>query len=148
MGLERLRPLQGARRRRKRVGRGIGSGNGKTAGRGHKGQKSRSGGNVRPGFEGGQMPLQRQLPKRGFTNIFRKRFAIVNMGQLSTLPAQTQVNTSLLEAKGFIKGKRDGVKVLGNGEVSVALTVEADSFSVSARRKIEAAGGQAVVSHS
>ncbi len=148
MGLERLRPPRGARRRRKRVGRGIGSGNGKTAGRGHKGQKSRSGGNVRPGFEGGQMPLQRRLPKRGFTNIFRKRFAIVNVGQLSTLPAQTQVDASLLETKGFIKGRRDGIKILGNGEVSVALTVEADSFSVSARRKIEAAGGQAVVSGS
>ncbi len=94
------------------------------------------------------MPLQRRLPKRGFTNIFRKRFAIVNVGQLSTLPAQTQVDASLLETKGFIKGRRDGIKILGNGEVSVALTVEADSFSVSARRKIEAAGGQAVVSGS
>jgi large subunit ribosomal protein L15 len=94
------------------------------------------------------MPLQRRVPKRGFTNIFRKHFAIVNVGRLSLLPPQSQVNAHLLEARGFIKGRRDGVKVLGKGELSVALTVEADAFSASARRKIEAAGGQAVVTRS
>lgn len=146
MGLEALRPPPRSRHRRKRVGRGIGSGHGKTAGRGHKGQKARSGGKIRPGFEGGQMPLQRRVPKRGFTNIFRKHFAIVNVGQLSLLPPQSQVNAQLLEARGLLKGRRDGVKVLGKGELSVALTVEADAFSASARQKIEAAGGKAVVS--
>lgn len=148
MGLETLRPPPRSRHRRKRVGRGIGSGHGKTAGRGHKGQKARSGGKIRPGFEGGQMPLQRRVPKRGFTNIFRKHFAIVNVGQLSLLPPQSQVNAQLLEARGLLKGRRDGVKVLGKGELSVALTVEADAFSASARQKIEAAGGKAVVTPS
>ncbi|MBI2880966.1 MAG: 50S ribosomal protein L15 [Candidatus Tectomicrobia bacterium] len=146
MGLEGLKPPKGARRESRRVGRGPGSGRGKTAGKGHKGQKARSGGHVQPWFEGGQMPLQRRIPKRGFTNLFKKNYAVVNVRDLARLPAGTRVDEALLRQMGLVKGRRDGVKVLGDGDLPVALTVEAHGFSESARSKIEAAGGRAVVS--
>ena len=145
MALENLRPPKGSRRNARRIGRGPGSGRGKTSGRGHKGQKSRSGSGVRPWFEGGQMPLQRRLPKRGFTNIFKKRYILVNVETLATLPANTRVNEKLLRELGLLNRRLDGVKILGRGELSVALTVEAEKFSESARSKIESAGGQVVV---
>ena len=145
MALENLRPPKGSRRNARRIGRGPGSGRGKTSGRGHKGQKSRSGSGVRSWFEGGQMPLQRRLPKRGFTNIFKKRYVLVNVETLAKLPANTRVNEKLLRELGLLNRRRDGVKILGRGELSVALTVEAEKFSESARSKIEAAGGQVVV---
>lgn len=146
MGLESLKPPKGAKKNARRIGRGPGSGRGKTSGKGHKGQKARSGGGVPPWFEGGQMPLQRRLPKRGFTNIFKKRYAVLNVSALSNLPANTRVNEELLREMGLIRRRVDGVKILGQGELNVALTVEANRFSESARSKIEAAGGQAVVS--
>ena len=146
MGLENLKPPKGAKKNARRIGRGPGSGRGKTAGKGHKGQKARSGGGVRPWFEGGQMPLQRRVPKRGFTNIFKKRYAILNVSALSNFPANTRVNEELLRTMGLVRRRVDGVKILGQGELNVALTVEANLFSESARSKIEAAGGQAVVS--
>ncbi len=145
MALENLRPPKGSRRNARRIGRGPGSGRGKTSGRGHKGQKSRSGSGVRSWFEGGQMPLQRRLPKRGFTNIFKKRYVLVNVETLAKLPANTRVNEKLLRELGLLNRRRDGVKILGRGKLSVALTVEAEKFSESARSKIEAAGGQVVV---
>ncbi|HJM42047.1 MAG: 50S ribosomal protein L15 [Nitrospinota bacterium] len=145
MGLENLKPPKGSKRNPRRVGRGPGSGRGKTAGRGHKGQKSRSGSGVRPWFEGGQMPLQRRLPKRGFTNIFKKRYVLVNVGTLAALPANTRVDEKLLRDLGLLNRRLDGVKILGRGELSVALTVEAEKFSETARSKIESAGGQVVV---
>ena len=142
MALENLRPPKGSRRNARRIGRGPGSGRGKTSGRGHKGQKSRSGSGVRPWFEGGQMPLQRRLPKRGFTNIFKKRYILVNVETLATLPANTRVNEKLLRELGLLNRRLDGVKILGRGELNVALTVEAEKFSKSARSKIESAGGE------
>ena len=145
MALENLRPPKGSRRNARRIGRGPGSGRGKTSGRGHKGQKSRSGSGVRPWFEGGQMPLQRRLPKRGFTNIFKKRYILVNVETLATLPANTRVNEKLLRELGLLNRRLDGVKILGRGELNVALTVEAEKFSKSARSKIESAGGEVVV---
>ncbi len=145
MALESLKPPKGARRKARRVGRGPGSGRGKTAGRGHKGQKARSGGSIHPWFEGGQMPLQRQLPKRGFTNIFKKRYTLVNVGALAGLPPDTRVNEAFLRERGLVNRRLDGVKILGQGDLKVALRVEADKFSESARSKIEAAGGQVVV---
>ncbi|MFQ5692973.1 MAG: 50S ribosomal protein L15 [Nitrospinota bacterium] len=145
MGLEDLKPPRGARRKTRRVGRGPGSGRGKTAGRGHKGQRARSGGGVPPWFEGGQMPLQRRIPKRGFTNIFKTRYTVVNVSALAELPAGTRVDEGVLREMGLVRRRLDGVKILGRGELSVALTVEAEKFSASARAKIEAAGGQAVV---
>lgn len=145
MGLENLKPPKGSKRNPRRIGRGPGSGRGKTAGRGHKGQKSRSGSGVRPWFEGGQMPLQRRLPKRGFTNIFKKRYVLVNVGTLAALPANTRVDEKLLRDLGLLNRRLDGVKILGRGELSVALTVEAEKFSETARSKIESAGGQVVV---
>ncbi len=145
MALENLRPPKGSRRNARRIGRGPGSGRGKTSGRGHKGQKSRSGSGVRPWFEGGQMPLQRRLPKRGFTNIFKKRYVLVNVETLATLPANTRVNEKLLRELGLLNRRLDGVKILGRGELNVALTVEAEKFSKSARSKIESAGGEVVV---
>jgi large subunit ribosomal protein L15 len=145
MALENLRPPKGSRRNARRIGRGPGSGRGKTSGRGHKGQKSRSGSGVRSWFEGGQMPLQRRLPKRGFTNIFKKRYVLVNVETLAKLPANTRVNEKLLRELGLLNRRLDGVKILGRGELSVALTVEAEKFSESARSKIESAGGQVVV---
>ncbi len=145
MALENLRPPKGSRRNARRIGRGPGSGRGKTSGRGHKGQKSRSGSGVRAWFEGGQMPLQRRLPKRGFTNIFKKRYVLVNVETLAKLPANTRVNEKLLRELGLLNRRLDGVKILGRGELTVALTVEAEKFSESARSKIESAGGQVVV---
>ena len=135
-------PRPGSRKVRKRVGRGAAAGWGKTAGKGTKGQKSRSGGSIPPGFEGGQMPLYRRLPKRGFKNPFRKHFAIVNLDALSDVSAGTVIDREWLQSNGLVPKKiQDGVKLLGQGEVSVALTVRVEKISESARRKIEAAGG-------
>ena len=135
----------GSKKAPKRIGRGHGSGQGKTAGKGHKGQKARSGGGVRPGFEGGQMPLQRRIPKRGFNNIFATKFAIVNVSDLEVFEAGAVVDTAALQEKGLVKKAYDGVKVLGNGNLSKAVTVKASAFSESAKSKIEAAGGKAEV---
>lgn len=135
----------GARRERKRVGRGLGSGLGKTAGKGHKGQKARAGASLRPGFEGGQMPLQRRLPKRGFTNIFRTEYATVNLERLGKFPAGSEVSPESLLATGTLRSLRDGVKILGGGELDRPLTVRAHAFSRTAREKIEAAGGKVEV---
>jgi len=143
MKLHELSPAKGSRSARKRVGRGPGSGLGKTAGRGHKGQKSRSGAKHRPGFEGGQMPLVRRVPKRGFTNIFRKEFTYVNVARLAQI-GESEITPELLVAKGVVRTGLP-VKVLGNGEVEQALTVSAHKFSAGARRKIEAAGGRCEV---
>ena len=138
-----LQPAEGAVKESKRLGRGIGSGLGKTSGKGHKGQWARSGGGVRPGFEGGQMPLIRRIPKRGFNNHFKKVYAIVNLDVLNTLEANTVVDYDFLYANGLIKLVKNarGLKVLGNGELTVALTVKADKFSASAKEAIEKAGG-------
>ncbi len=139
--LNTLKPAKGANRKSKRVGRGIGSGHGKTATRGYKGQKSRSGTSVRPGFEGGQMPLYRRLPKRGFTNIFRKEYTVVNLDSLAAFEAGTVVDLEALKAKGIVKNVKDGIKVLGDGDLKHALTVRANKFSKSAAEKIQKAGG-------
>ncbi|WP_282938069.1 50S ribosomal protein L15 [Paenibacillus sp. RC67] len=145
MKLHELSSAEGSRKTRKRVGRGIGSGMGKTATRGHKGQNSRSGGGVRPGFEGGQNPLYRRLPKRGFTNQFRKEFAIVNLTELNKFAAGTEVTPEVLLESGIVKNARDGIKILGNGEITVQLNVKANKFSQSAVEKIQAAGGKTEV---
>lgn len=145
MKLHELTPAPGSRQTRKRVGRGIGSGMGKTATRGHKGQWARSGGGVRPGFEGGQNPLYRRLPKRGFTNAFRKEYAIVNLGELNRFDAGTEVTPELLINSGIVKNPLAGIKVLGNGDLTVSLTVKANKFSQSAIEKIQAAGGKSEV---
>jgi large subunit ribosomal protein L15 len=142
MKLHELKPAAGARRARRRVGRGPGSGLGKTAGRGHKGQKSRSGYKLKRGFEGGQMPLHRRLPKRGFVNIFRKSFRTVNVDRLNDLESGSVVTPEVLQRAGLLRKGRDPVKVLGNGELKVALTVQAHKFTRSAAQKIEAAGGK------
>jgi large subunit ribosomal protein L15 len=142
MNLHELAPNPGSTKTRKRVGRGTGSGNGKTAGRGHKGQWARSGGGVRAGFEGGQMPLARRLPKRGFVNIFAKHYTTVNVGQLEVFEDGSVVDAEALRSKGLVGKVRDGVKVLGNGELTKKLTVVAEAFSDTARQKIEAAGGK------
>ncbi|PYZ95638.1 50S ribosomal protein L15 [Alteribacter lacisalsi] len=141
MKLHELKPSEGSRKVRNRVGRGIASGNGKTAGRGHKGQNARSGGGVRPGFEGGQMPIFRRLPKRGFTNPTRKEFAIVNLETLNRFEAGTEVTPELLIESGVVSSAKDGIKVLGNGKLENKLTVKAHKFSASAKEAIEAAGG-------
>jgi large subunit ribosomal protein L15 len=141
MKLHDLQPAEGSTKTRKRIGRGIGSGTGKTAGKGHKGQNARSGGGVRPGFEGGQNPLYRRLPKRGFTNIHRKEFSIVNLEQLNRFEDGTDVTVELLMENGLVKSLRDGVKILGNGELVKKLSVTAHVFSKSAAEKIKAAGG-------
>ena len=141
IALNKLKPVKGANRKTKRVGRGMGSGHGKTAARGYKGQLSRSGTSVRPGFEGGQMPLHRRLPKRGFTNIFRKEYAIVNLEQLSKFEAGAQVDPQVLKEKGIVKTLRSGLKILGGGKLESALKVRAHKFSKSAKEKIEKAGG-------
>jgi large subunit ribosomal protein L15 len=143
--LHEIQAPPGANKRTKRVGRGPGSGHGKTSTRGHKGQKARSGGGVRPGFEGGQMPLQRRLPKRGFTNIFKKEYAIVNIQDLNIFDDGTEVTIELLQDVGMIKGVKDGVKILGNGELEKQLTVKAHRFSKQAEEKISARGGKAEV---
>ena len=141
MKLNELKPVEGARHYKKRVGRGSGSGMGKTATRGHKGQNARSGGGVRPGFEGGQTPLFKRLPKRGFTNINRIDYAVINVEDLNCFEAGSVVETAALKAKGLINKEYEGVKVLGDGELNVALTVKAKKFSKSASEKISAAGG-------
>jgi large subunit ribosomal protein L15 len=143
--LSRLKPPEGAVRKKKRVGRGPGSNWGKTAGRGHKGQKSRSGGTIPPYFEGGQMPLYRRLPKRGFTNVWAKTIAWVNVHQLNRFDDGTIVDGALLKATGLVKGNPDGIKCLGNGELEKQLTVRLDAFSKSAKEKIEASKGTAEV---
>ncbi|MFZ5645222.1 MAG: 50S ribosomal protein L15 [Bacillota bacterium] len=141
-----LGPNPGARKKPNRKGQGIGSGNGKTAGRGHKGQNARSGGGVRPGFEGGQMPLQRRMPKRGFTNApFKKYIVTVNLEVLDRFDAGTVVTPETLLENKIIRKIGDGVKILGNGEITKALTVKAHAFSKSATEKIEASGGKAEV---
>ena len=140
-----LRPPRGATQRRKRIGQGMGSGHGKTATRGSKGQRSRTGARVRPGFEGGQMPLQRRLPKRGFTNIFRKHYAVVNLKDLAKLEPQEKITPDVLVQQGLVKRLGDGLKILGDGEVKSPLLVSAHAFSKSAREKIEKAGGKAEV---
>lgn len=145
MRLGELRAPRGARKRRKRVGRGPGSGHGKTACRGTKGQKARSGSGARPWFEGGQMPLQRRVPKRGFHNVFRKEYAIVNLRDLQEFEEETVITPELLKERGKIKKYLHGVKVLGTGELNLPLTVHAARFSKNAVKKIEAAGGKAVV---
>ncbi|WP_461201274.1 50S ribosomal protein L15 [Anoxybacillus sp. TBDG-1] len=141
MKLHELQPAPGSRKERNRVGRGIGSGNGKTSGKGHKGQNARSGGGVRIGFEGGQTPLFRRLPKRGFTNIHRKEYAIVNLEALNRFEDGTEVTPELLLETGVVSKLKAGIKVLGNGELTKKLTVKAHKFSTSAKEAIEAAGG-------
>jgi large subunit ribosomal protein L15 len=145
MNLHELSPAKGSKKNRKRVGRGPGSGLGKTAGRGHKGQRSRAGFSAQAGFEGGQMPLVRRVPKRGFTNIFRKEYAVVNLGRLAelaeSLDAGTALTPEVMVAQGAVRSGQP-VKVLGDGELSQAVTVHAHKFSKSAREKIEGAGGQ------
>jgi len=146
MQLHELKPVPGSRHKRKRKGRGESSGLGKTAGRGHKGQKARSGGKVRRGFEGGQMPLVRRIPKRGFTNIFKKEYAIVNVGDLNQrFDPGDEVTPKSLREKGLIKSIKDGVKILGDGDIEKNLTVKAHAFSRTAVEKIEAAGGKVEV---
>lgn len=145
MQLHELRPAPGSKQERRRVGRGIGSGLGKTAGRGHKGQKARSGGGVRRGFEGGQMPLVRRIPKRGFTNELRKEMAVVNVKDLNRFEEGEVVTPERLKEVGLVKKINHGVKVLGDGELTKRLTVKAHRFSEAARQKIEAAGGQVEV---
>lgn len=145
MKLHELQPAAGSRKNRKRVGRGPGSGVGKTAGRGQKGQKARAGGGVRPGFEGGQMPLIQRVPKRGFKNPTKKDYAIINLEQLSRFAEGTEVSPEQLQESGVIKKQKDGVKVLGNGELNVSLTVRAHKFSASAREAIENVGGKVEV---
>jgi large subunit ribosomal protein L15 len=145
MKLSELAPAPGAKHKAKRVGRGPGSGWGKTAARGSKGQNSRAGGGVKPGFEGGQMPLTRRMPKRGFTNIFKKSFAIVNLRDLSGFPADTVVDDELLRRAGIVKGQAGAIKLLGQGEVTVPLTVKVQAVSAQAKARIEAAGGKVEV---
>ncbi|WNR44263.1 50S ribosomal protein L15 [Paenibacillus roseipurpureus] len=145
MKLHELSSATGSRQTRKRVGRGTSSGMGKTSTRGHKGQNARSGGGVRPGFEGGQNPLYRRLPKRGFTNRFRTEYAIVNLEDLNNFAAGTEVTPEVLMESGIVKAPKDGIKILGNGEITVKLTVKANKFSQSAIEKIQAAGGQTEV---
>ncbi len=145
MKLHELAPAAGSTTASKRLGRGVGSGLGKTSGKGHKGAKARSGGGKRPGFEGGQMPLYRRVPKKGFTNIFRMEYAEVNVGQLEVFNDGVVVNAELLKAAGIVKKTMDGVKILGNGELTKKLTVEAAKFTESAKQKIEAVGGKAEV---
>ncbi|XOT27600.1 50S ribosomal protein L15 [Bacillus subtilis subsp. subtilis] len=145
MKLHELKPSEGSRKTRNRVGRGIGSGNGKTAGKGHKGQNARSGGGVRPGFEGGQMPLFQRIPKRGFTNINRKEYAVVNLDKLNGFAEGTEVTPELLLETGVISKLNAGVKILGNGKLEKKLTVKANKFSASAKEAVEAAGGTAEV---
>ena len=146
MKLHTLRPAEGSRKNTKRKGRGTATGQGKTGGRGQDGQKSRSGGGVRLGFEGGQMPLSRRMPKRGFSNYpFKKEYAIVNVGDLNDFEANTVITPELLLEYGFVRKLKDGVKILGNGEVDKALTVKANKISKAAEEKILACGGKVEV---
>ncbi len=145
MNLSELKPAEGSTGKKFRKGRGHGSGNGKTAGRGQGGQKSRSGGGVRPGFEGGQMPLYRRLPKRGFTNRNSKEIVGINVDALNRFEAGSVVDVNTMIQDGLVSNPKDGVKILGNGEISIKLTVKANAFSKTAIEKIEAAGGKAEV---
>lgn len=145
MKLHELSPSFGATKTLKRIGRGAGSGTGKTSGKGHKGQKARSGGGVKPGFEGGQMPLHRRVPKRGFVNIFATKHATINISDLNKFEDGAVVDAQIIIASGLIKKPLDGIKVLGNGELTKKLTVKVAAFSQSAKEKIEQAGGKAEV---
>jgi len=145
MKLDELQPAEGSKFSTKRVGRGIGSGTGKTSGKGHKGQKARSGGGVRPGFEGGQMPLYRRLPKRGFNNIFAKQYVTINVADLEKFEDGTVVTAELLKESGVVSKTLDGIKILGRGELTKKLEVKVAKFSASAAEKIEKAGGKAEV---
>ena len=145
MRLDELKPTEGSRFETKRVGRGIGSGTGKTSGKGHKGQNARSGGGVRPGFEGGQMPLYRRLPKRGFTNIFAKQYVTINVEVLERFENGTEVTAEVLKEAGIISKVLDGVKILGRGELTKKLDVKVANYTASAKEKIEKAGGKAEV---
>jgi len=145
MKLHELQPAPGSRRPATRKGQGIGSGLGKTSGRGHKGQKARSGGGVRPGFEGGQMPLQRRVPKRGFTNRFKKEYAIINLRDLNRFDADMVVTPEILRQHGIVKSREEEIKLLGKGELEKALTVRVNAVSQSAAAKVEAAGGKVEV---
>jgi large subunit ribosomal protein L15 len=142
MELYELAPEKGQHKNRKRLGRGVGSGSGKTSGRGSKGQNARSGGGVRPGYEGGQMPIHRRLPKRGFKNPFKKIFAIINVQDLNGFEANTIIDETALVKGGLVKGDRDGIKLLGKGDIQTPLTIKIEKISESARQKIEAAGGK------
>jgi len=141
MKLSELSPASGSHKNKRRLGRGVGSGKGKTAGRGTKGHNSRSGGGVRPGFEGGQMPIHRRLPKRGFANIFRKKIIEINIRDLSRFESGSTVDEAALIRMGLVKGKRDGVKLLGLGEINYPLQIKINRVSENARKKIESAGG-------
>ncbi len=145
MRIEDIRPAEGSTKNKKRVGRGFGSGHGKTSCKGHKGQKARSGGTKGAGFEGGQMPLQRRVPKRGFENIFKKEYAIVNLDIIDALKDDAVITPELLVEKGVIKKMKDGLKVLANGRIQRPVTIKANAFSTSAAAKIEAAGGKTEV---
>ena len=145
MKLHELSPAPGSVKSSFRKGRGAGSGNGKTAGKGHKGQKARSGGGVRPGFEGGQMPLQRRIPKRGFNNIFASEYVSINVDVLNRFEDGAVVDAEAISKAGIVKNTRDGIKILGRGELTRKLTVVAAAFSATAKEKIEAAGGKAEV---
>ncbi len=145
MKLHELSPSEGSRKKSFRVGRGHGSGNGKTSGRGQKGQNSRSGGGVRPGFEGGQMPIYRRLPKRGFTNIFAKKYTSINVEELNKFDNGAEITAETLKESGVIKKINDGIVILGRGDLNKKLTVKAKRFSKSAEEKISAAGGKAEV---
>lgn len=145
MRLHELTPDKGAKKSRKRLGRGVASGQGKTAGRGTKGFNSRSGGGVRPGYEGGQMPIQRRLPKRGFRNLFKKDFSIINIRDLNRFEAGARVDGEAMRAAGIVKNLKKPVKLLGQGELNVAIDVKVSAVSNSARQKIEAAGGSVEV---
>ena len=142
MKIHDLAPVKGSRKNKKRVGRGPGSGHGKTSCRGHKGQKSRSGGNISRGFEGGQMPLQRRLPKRGFHNLFKKNYIVINIKDLSPFPPNSTLDAATMEEAGLVKQVRDGVKLLGHGEISHPLVIKVRKASKTAKEKIEAAGGK------
>ena len=144
MNLSSLKPPEGSKKKRKRVGRGDGSGHGGTSCKGHKGQNARSGGRVRPGFEGGQMPLSRRLPKRGFRNPFRKEIITVNLEQLKKFPQGTLIDKDALVSAGIVKRKGDGIKILGNGNIDYPISLKVEMVSKGAREKIEAAGGSIV----
>ena len=146
MKLHTLAPAEGATKERKRLGRGVGSGTGKTSGKGHKGQNARSGGGVRPGFEGGQLPLFRRLPKRGFSNAdFKVRYAVINLSDLNRFEAGAVVTPEILKEMGLVKNQLDGIKVLGNGTLEKKVNVKAVRFTASAKEKIEALGGKVEV---
>ena len=145
MNLNELSPAVGSRKESKRIGRGHGSGQGKTAGKGHKGQKARAGRGMRPGFEGGQMPLQRRIPKRGFNKIFAKKIVAVNVNALNAFEDGATIDSAAMIKAGIIKKENDGIKIIGNGKLDRKLTVKAAAFSESAKSKIEAAGGKAEV---